>query len=564
MQGQDTRNPLNAAFWSGAWMLGLAFVFSFFTTMLLLTTPLFLLLIYDRVLSARSQETLVALFGLVVLLLCLLALFDYARRRILARFGARLQGQLELRVLDVVQARAPRSALGSGPVSGTKELDRLRGFFHSGALIAVLDFLWAPIFLGAVFLFHPLLGWVAVIGVLVLLGVCGLRAIFSAHLADDADAATARVNDVARRIRDAQPTIASQGMAGPIVKRWRQARGNARDMSILLADRVTWFKTGSTHLRLFFQALILALGANLHLQNKLTVGGMVACFILIGRVFLPVDNLLKNLPAITSARTNWRMLAGTLREAPAAEEALPAPAAAIGGLSVRDLRPDCGPAAAACLDGVSFSVAQGEVVQISGALGSGKTVLAAALAGQLPLLSGSVTIGGRNFEQFGTEALSRIVGYLPEDIGFFPGTIAQNISRMNADTLDKEIVAAAGRAGAHAIISKLPKGYGTKLDPFGSGLSRGERQRIALARAVYRRPTILIVDDTAEIMPVKCGIFSEGGPAVVLLSRAPRSLVVPSRHFRLQGGALTRQEDIPALIAKPQSVVAAPRKIARG
>ena len=156
MPGTFKPNPFKAVFWSGSWMIGMALVCSFFTTVLALTSPLFLLLLYDRVLSARSQETLVALFGLVTILLILSMLFDYARRRILARFGARLQDRLELDVLRAADADKTHAEHGWSLVSGTKDLDRLRSFFHSGALIAMLDIIWAPIILGAVFLFHPL------------------------------------------------------------------------------------------------------------------------------------------------------------------------------------------------------------------------------------------------------------------------------------------------------------------------------------------------------------------------------------------------------------------------
>jgi ATP-binding cassette subfamily C protein len=499
-------------------------------------------------LSSRSQESLVALLALVILLLTLLALFDYSRRRILARFGARLQERLELRVLHAVEARAPRAALGSGPVSGTKELDRLRGFFNSSALIAVLDFVWAPIFLGAVFLFHSLLGWVALSGIIVLVAIAGLRTVFSAHLTEDARAAAQTMNDVGRQIRDCQGTISSQGLAGPIVERWRSARHDARDMSIVLADRVTWFTTISKHIRLLFQIMILALGANLVLNNQLSVGGMVASFILLGRIFLPVEGFLKSLPTINEARTNWRTLHQVLGDAPQ-DVRSHAALAITGGLQVRDLRLRSDTAGAFTAPPISFSVAPGKVVQISGGLGAGKTLLARALMGQVPLASGSVSMGDFNIEQFTVEELAQVVGYLPEDIGFFPGTVLQNIARLTPGASEAAVVAAARRAGAHRMITRLPEGYRTKLDREGCGLSLGERQRIALARALFGRPKVLVLDDSGDTMPVSSGILTAGGPAVVILSRRARRLMVDSVHYQLRDGALVRQNDMPALPA---------------
>ena len=329
------RNELNAAFWSGGWLLGLAFLFSFFVTLLMLTPPMFMLLIYDRVLTSRSQESLVALFGLVVLLLVLMGLFDYSRRRILARFGARLQQRLEARVLEAVEARAPRGRQG-GSTSGTKELDGLRSFFHSGSLVAVFDFIWAPIFLGAVFLFHPLLGWVAATGVAVLFATAGLRAAFSRHLAEDAEAASGQVGRVSRHIQDSRRTVVAQGMAAPMLEGWLAARRRSRDMAIVLNDRVGWFTTITRQLRLLFQAMTLALGAYLVLGGQLTVGGMVASVVLLGRVFRPVESFLANLPDVRRAASQWRSLDAILRSAPRRKGA--EDIADLGGI-LRDPRP---------------------------------------------------------------------------------------------------------------------------------------------------------------------------------------------------------------------------------
>jgi ATP-binding cassette subfamily C protein len=528
------RNELNAAFWSGAWLLGLAFVFSFFVTLLMLTGPMFMLLVYDRVLTSRSQETLVALFALVVMLLVLMSIFDYARNRILARFGARLQDRLESRVLEAVEARAPRTRSGN-PVSGTKELDGLRSFFHSNSLIAVLDFIWAPVFLGAVFLFHPLLGWVAVTGVLLLFALAFLRAAFSTHLAEDAEAASGAVGQVARQIQQSRSTILSQGMAGPVVGCWLAARRGSRDMSIVLYDRVGWFTTTTKHLRLLFQSMVLALGAWLVLGNQLTVGGMVACFVLLVRVFFPVEQFLKKLPDVRRAVDNWKALDAILKSAPQPRS----PDLGAGHepcLEVRDLcvkRPD---GQALLLDRVSFAVEPGDVVQITGGIGSGKSVLARSLLGQQAVASGTIAIGGRNIEQFGAEQIARVVGYVPEEIGFYPGSILQNIARMHPDARKDDVVAAARRAGAHKMIAALPRGYQTQLDADGSQLSRGQRQKMALARALYGDPGLLVLDEPGPL--ASSDLFRPGGPAIVLLGREFRDLPISGRHFRLKGGTL--------------------------
>jgi ATP-binding cassette subfamily C protein len=536
MSGQFRRNELNAAFWAEGWLLGLAFVFSFFVTMLMLTSPMFMLLIYDRVLSSRSQETLVALFGLAVGLLVLLSLFDYSRGRMLARFGARLQERLESRVLEAVEARASRTRAAGPLASGTKELDGLRGFFHSGSLVAVLDFVWAPVFLGAVFLFHPLLGWVALTGVLLLFAVAGLREVFSRHLAEDADTASGAVGRVSRQIQESQKTILCQGMAGPVMGSWLAARKGSRDMSIVLNDRVVWFTTATRHLRLLFQAMVLALGAHLVLGNQLTVGGMVACVVLLARVFRPVEQFLKNLPDVRRAASNWKTLDAILKSAPAGRSADHL-AGLGGGIAVRGLRVRRPDGQGMVLDDVGLAVGPGEIVQITGGVGSGKSVLARALLGQQAIVTGTITLAGRNIEQFAAEEISGLAGYLPEDVGFYPGSILQNIARMAPDPRKEDVVAAARRAGAHRMIASLPRGYQTPLDADGSQLSRGQRQKIALARALFGAPKVLVLDEPPAITP---GLLPAGreGPAVVVLGRQARDLPAGARHFRLENGTL--------------------------
>lgn len=536
MSGQFRRNELNEVFWSEGWLLVLAFVFSFFVTVLMLTSPMFMLLIYDRVLSSRSQETLVALFALVVMLLILLGLFDYSRGRILARFGARLQERLESRVLEAAEARASRTRSGSTPASGTKELDGLRSFFHSSSLVAVLDFIWAPVFLGAVFLFHPLLGWVALTGVALLFALAGLREAFSSHLAEDADTASGMVGRVSRQIQESQRTVLSQGMAGPVIESWLAARRSSRDMSIVLNDRVVWFTTITRHLRLLFQAMILALGAYLVLGNQLTVGGMVACVVLLARVFRPVEQFLKHLPDTRRAAQSWTALDAILKSAPAGKAAEPV-AANDGGLEVHDLRVRRPDGQGMLLDGVEFSVQPGEVVQITGGIGAGKSVLARSLLGQQAILSGAVVIGGRNIEQFSAEEIARLVGHLPEDVGFYPGSIMQNIARMDPAARKDDVIAAARLAGAHRMISGLPKGYQTLLDADGSQLSRGQKQRIAMARALFGDPRVLVLDEPGALS-AGSELFRPDGPAIVMLCREPRDLPAGSRHYRLRNGTL--------------------------
>ena len=453
MNGQYRRNELNAAFWSGGWLLGLAFVFSFFVTLLMLTSPMFMLLIYDRVLSSRSQESLVALFGLVVMLLVLMGLFDYSRRRILARFGARLQERLEARVLEAVEARAARARSG-GSSSGTKELDGLRGFFHSSSLVAMLDFIWAPVFLGAVFLFHPLLGWVAVTGVALLFATGGApRGVLAAtwrRMPTPPPAWSGGCRASFQELAEDDP-VPGDGGARSSKAGWPRAR-TSRDMSIILNDRVVWFTTITRHLRLLFQSMTLALGAHLVLGNQLTVGGMVACVVLLGRVFRPVEQFLKNLPDVRRAIGNWKALDAILRSAPAPPRGGRYRRARRGAARCATCASGARTARECCSTGSGSRSNRERSSRSPAASASGKSVLARTLLGQQAIASGTITIGGRNIEQFGAEEIGPPGGYLPEDVGFYPGSILDNISRMTPNPRKDDVVAAAKRAGAHRMI----------------------------------------------------------------------------------------------------------------
>ncbi|MEO1492082.1 MAG: ATP-binding cassette domain-containing protein [Pseudomonadota bacterium] len=549
MTGLFHRNALAAAFWPLGWMLGLAFLFSFFVTLLMLTSPMFMLLLYDRVLPARSEETLVALFALVVLFFILMAMLDYARRRLLARAGARLQMSLERMVLAVSEAeRSPGKSTNTSPVSGTKELDGLRGFLHSNALVDVLDCCLVPVFLGAVFLLHPLLGWVAVTGILVLAALSGLKAVFCGHLGDDASKASSAMGREARRLQETLETVREQRMAGRFTARWLSARAASRDMAIILNDQRTIFTCASMHFRGLFQAGILALGAALALENTISIGAMVAAFILLVRVFWPVEQCLKHIPVIQSAWRNWQSLNTKLKSPPAvpalAETQTLAPRLSVKGLSIADHERAC------VLRDVSFVVNAGEIVEITGATGAGKSLLARALIGLYPRQSGSVRIGACDIRQIGCEALGTLIGYLPEDPVFVPATIAENISGFRPDADRSDVIAAAKLAGVHDRIEALPKGYDTALKARGTGLSRGERTQIALARAVFGVPKALVLEEPGALAAALPGALPD--TAVLVLGRTPE-LSGRARQYRLGDGALVDTAQPFATSPKPVS-----------
>ncbi len=528
-------------------VFGSAFVLSFLFNVLRLTGPLFMLLIYDRVLSSRSEETLVTLFILVVVFLIAMGLFDYARRRLLARLGGQLQEDVEKRLFQGMPRRKFYSGGIRKPVAGMDEVDGLRGYLHSEGIISVLDFIWTPMFLAVIFLFHPVLGAVAIGGVAVLVLVSVIRAFTGRSLDRNAQASSRRII----RLKDAgihtPKTLVGQSMTGAYVSRWMAARRQSRDDAISLNDWTGAFPVIVRQMRMLLQYTVLAVGAYLVLQGKLSVGAMVATVFLVLRVFVPVEKFIINLPATRRALRQWRGLRGIL-------EALE-PVTERGELthieshlSLRNVNVRAAFGSQPILKSVSVDFIPGGLVEILGASNSGKTVLAETILGMWPLSSGQIQLGGANVDQFTTEQIEARFGYVPEQPEFVAGTIEENLSRLALEPSLPAVIDAAKRVGLHERITALPEGYLTRMDAKGSGFSRGERNLLAMARALYGAPDILIVDSPDEEL---VAAFETGSPlsewadalkarggTLIFLSRYPLPIKGKNGRLVLSDGRL--------------------------
>ena len=305
----QSRSPmLRNALMNGRFILAFAVLFSILYNLLRLTGPLFMILIYDRVLPARSEATLVALFLLVIIFLLVMAILDYSRRRILARFGAQFQEQMEDHIFSSTKRDAyfPRNA--SKPTEALDEVDKLRGFFHSGSLVALLDFLWCPIFLATIFLIHHVIGGVVVGGLALLVLIVTVKAAFARDRQDRFDDASSKIGELKDMLLVSRDVIQSQQMTAAYNERWVQARRRSRDSAVELNDWNAWFVTLSKHTAMLMQYSVLAAGAFLTLEDQLTIGAMVACMFLSVRVFYPVERFVTQLPRIREAFGNWKSL----------------------------------------------------------------------------------------------------------------------------------------------------------------------------------------------------------------------------------------------------------------
>ncbi|WP_316013733.1 type I secretion system permease/ATPase [Roseobacter sp. HKCCA0434] len=469
-------------------------LFSIFANILVLTGPLFMLQVYDRVLSSRSEATLVALFALVAVLYAIMGVLDYARGRILGRVGARFQSMLDRRVFDAVLRRSVDPNFRNRPATGLRDLEAIQRLLSSPALFAFYDLPWTPIFLAAIFIFHPLLGWMAVAGGSVLIIATVLNQMLSKGAQREGHQANAAAENFAESVRRDAEVIQSLGMRDAVLGRWRQQRDTALDHTIRAADVSGSFSTFSKTWRFFLQSGMLALAAYLVLQGQLTPGAMIAGSILLGRALAPIEQAIAQWSLVQRARQGWTSLEELLEATPQEEEKteLPRPKAMldVNGLAVvppGEKTPT--------LRNVSFRVGPGMALGVIGQSASGKSTLARAITGIWPAIQGKVRLDGAALDQFDHATLGKHIGYLPQDVSLFDASVADNIARLSAEPDPKAIVEAAKKAGAHEMILKLPEGYDTRIQSGGSRLSGGQRQRLGLARAMYGNPVLLVLDE---------------------------------------------------------------------
>ncbi|WP_101068389.1 type I secretion system permease/ATPase [Roseovarius salinarum] len=471
------------------WFVG---IFSFFVNLLMLTGPLYMLQIYDRVLGSRSHETLIALSVLVVFLFGMMGLLDYARGRIMARAGARFQARMDRRVFDAVIRRAARGG-GNETVSGLRDLESIQRLMSSPALMAVFDIPWTPFFLAGIWIFHPWLGTLAIIGGGLLVVVTGINQAISRRPAAEAGQAAVQAEAMADSFRSEAEMVRATGMSDTAFARWQEARDRSLRAQIGAADLMGGFTSFSKSFRLLLQSAMLGVGAFLVLRGELTPGAMIAGSILLGRALAPVEQAIGQWSSVQRALRGWRNLAellgGTPQPAPRTD--LPRPSARLDIERITVFPPGEN---RAVLRSVSFSAGPGQAIGVIGPAGAGKTTLARALTGLWPPAAGSIRLDGAALDQYPPEALGRYIGYLPQSVSLFDGTVAENIAGM-AEPDDAAVVAAAKLAGAHEMILRLPDGYETRVSATGGRLSGGQLQRVGLARAVYGDPVVVVLDE---------------------------------------------------------------------
>ena len=543
MQPDTGKTEMRAALGASRGLFAAAFVFSIFVNLLMLTGPIYMLQVYDRVLGSRSEETLFALSILVTFLFAMMGVLDYARGRLLARVGARFQTLLDHRAFSAMLRQAGLAAGRIGPNTGLRDLEEVQRLLSSSALFAVFDIPWTPLFLAAIFLFHPWLGYLAVGGGTLLILVTVLNQLTTRRVVVDANLATLQADGFADSVRAEAELVHSLGMRRAVFDRWMGYRGRSLDATISSSDLTGTYTTLSKTLRQFLQSAMLGLGAYLVLQSEMTAGAMIAGSILLGRALAPVEQAVAQWPLVQRAQSGWDKLAELLEKSPVdlPRTALPVPKALLDVQQLTVIPPGEKHAA---LRMMSFRVAPGQALGVIGQSGAGKSTLARAITGVWPAAGGKVRLDGAAIEQYDPDVLGSYIGYLPQRVTLFDGTIAENIARMALEPDAAKVVEAAVRAGAHDMILQMPDGYDTRVSAQGGRLSGGQMQRIGLARAMYGDPVVLVLDEPnsnldqsgSEALNAAIREIKAAGGAVLIMAHRPAAILECDLLLVIEGG----------------------------
>lgn len=467
--------------------------FSFFANILQLTIPLYMLQIYDRVLPSQSSDTLIFLSILAAFALIILGLTEMVRQVLATRAAAKLDAVLANDVMERVITEGHRT---NGNTQPLRDLQGVRSLVSSKVLFGVIDFPFSLIFIACLYLVHPSLFWLTVVGALILLVIAILNLKFTKKSSVDQAQAVAIAHQQSEFFARNSDSILAMGMMKDVVASWGNWNANALIAADKSANRNSIFGGLSRTIRFGIQASMLGYGAYLVQQGEMTAGMIFASSIISGRALQPIDMVINSWPQLSAGRNSWgkvkEFVAQTeRREKYTQVEAPQGELSAEGILQPNPLDHKRPP----ILNRISFKLPVGQSVAVIGPSGSGKSTLARIIIGAVKPFAGDIRIDGNNISNWDPQDLGKHVGYLAQDVELLPGTIAQNISRFRADVKDEDIIRAAKIAHVEDLIKKMPHGYDTPIGPGGIAVSGGEKQRIGLARAFFGDPKILVLDE---------------------------------------------------------------------
>ena len=538
--------------------------FSLFINLLMITPAIYMLQVYDRVLSSGSESTLLVITLLLVFLFIAMGLLEWMRSLILVRVSSKLETLLNSRLFTVSFKQALYSGGQNSNGQPLEDLTALRQFMTGNGLFAFFDMPWIPIYMAILFLFHPAIGWLAVATAIILV-------VFAIFNEKSTSKWLQRANVLAMQNRSMlgknlmnAEVVESMGMLGNLKGRWLEQVNKVLFLQSKASTNAGFWVSLSKVFRMTAQSLVLGLGAYLALQQEISPGIMIAGSILLGRALAPIDLLIGTWKGFIAARGQYTRLNELLKKVPQEEEPMQLPDPE-GNIRVENILVVPPGGKIPVVKGVNFAVEKGQLIGVIGPSGAGKSTLARALLGVWPIHSGKVRLDGADIAQWDREALGSFIGYLPQDVELFEGTISENIARFG--TVDpNKVIAAAMKADVHEFILRMPAGYDTVISGSGGVLSGGERQRIGLARALYGDVRLVVLDepnsnldDQGEqaLMNALITLKSEQ-VTVLIISHRPSVLKVVDQIILMKEGVLVDYGTTANVLAKlqPQKKIA--------
>ncbi|MGA7805308.1 type I secretion system permease/ATPase [Bradyrhizobium sp.] len=546
-------------------------VMSCIINLLYLTGSMFMLEVYDRVLPSRSVPTLIGLIVLAAGLYMAQGVLDVIRSRILGRVGTALDEALNARVFDTI-VRLPLMIGGRNEgLQPLRDLDNVRSFLGGMGPSAFFDLPWLPFYLAICFAFHVLIGVTALAGAIILVSLTLITEYMSRQPARQAIGLASRRNDLAAASRRNAEVLVAMGMSGRLTKRWSDANEKYLAGNQRASDVAGGLGAIAKVLRMMLQSAVLGVGAYLVIHQEATAGIIIAGSILSARALAPVDLAIAHWKSFVAARQSWHRLNRLLEQMPvkATPTLLQSPSSQ---LSVEGLAIVAPGDQKVIVQDVTFALSAGSGLGVIGPSGSGKSSLVRALVGVWQPVRGKVRLDGAALDQWSSDLLGRHVGYLPQDVELFAGTVAQNVSRFDPEAKPDGIIAAAKEAGVHDMIVKMRDGYNTEVGEQGTALSAGQAQRLALARALYGDPFLIVLDepnsnlDTEgdEALTRAVRGARERGAIVVVVAHRPIGIEGVDQILVLKDGrmqAFGPKETVLAQVLQPRVTAPAPIKI---
>jgi len=569
MAVQRPLTPLNHAVSAARSALIPAGIFSLFINMLALVSPLYMLQVYDRVLSSRNLMTLLFLTIIAVFLYLVYGSLEGLRSRVLVRGGARFENVLRTPLFETTFAAMLGRKSGTVEAQPFRDADMVREFVTGSAMLAFFDLPWVPLFIAASFLLHPIFGWLAIgSGILTLIFTIINEYSTKKLLHRATQASISAHADVSATLRNSE-VMRAMGMTPGLKDRWAERRDEQIVWQAVASDRGSALMAGLKSFRQIVQVLILGVGGYLVLEGELSAGGIVAASIIVGRALAPIELAVSQWKVFQGARGAWGRLQDLFRQIPQNQLRMPLPAPK-GDIRVEQIVAAAPGEKTPILRGVSFQIEKGDALAVIGPSAAGKSSLIRVLLGVWPAHAGTVRFDGFEVNHWNPNDLGPHIGYLPQDVELFAGTVAQNIARFR-EAEHGDVISAAELAGVHEMVQHMPNGYDTQIGEGGHALSGGQRQRVGLARALFGKPAIVVLDEpnanldsTGESALVAAVRYlKQAGSTVIFVTHKTNMLTLADKVLLMEQGAVRlygeRDEVLAKIFGGPKVVPSQPQ-----